>query len=157
MAIKSRETTGTFGAIVAAGVGVGAAVGAGVGGGVALGVGVGRGAAVGAGVEGAAVGAGVGAGGAAVGAGVGAGVASGSSSPPHATRKIRSAPISRIGMANLGHTRTFEDMGTSRGLMAARLTLGYWSVKLTIRLCLIIPAIADLLLMCHKCEGSESV
>lgn len=118
MAIKSRETTGTFGAIVAAGVGVGTAVGAGVGGGVGLGVAVGRGAAVGAGVEGTTVGAGVGAGvdgGAAVGAGVGAGVVSGSSSPPHATTKIRRAPMSSMGMANLRDIRALEDMATSRG------------------------------------------
>ncbi len=160
MATKSREATGTLGAIVAAGVGVGAAVGAGVGGAVGLGVAVGLGAAVGAGVEGAAVGAGVAAGvagGAAVGACVGAGVASGSSSPPQATTKIRRAPISSMGMANLGDKRTFKDMGTSRGLMAARLTLGYWSVKLTIRLCIMIPEITYILLIRLFLDAIDSV
>jgi hypothetical protein len=103
----NRGSTGTFGAIVAVGVGLGVAVGVGcgVGRGVdrAVAAGVGRGVgviagvagiAVGvmAGVDGIAVGAG---GGAAVGAGVGAAVSSGSSSPPQAriTRlRSRSAP-----------------------------------------------------------------
>ena len=40
-------------------------------------------------------------------------------------------------MANLGDKRTFKDMGTSRDLMAARLTLGYLGVKFTVRLCVI--------------------
>ena len=88
-----RGETGTFGAIVAVGVGVGVAVGRGVGRAVATGVG--RGVAVIAGVAGMAVGAGVMAGvaGIAVGAGGGAVVATGvdgagsgvSSSPPQAT------------------------------------------------------------------------
>ena len=83
-----RGETGTFGAIVAVGVGVGVAVGRGVGRAVAAGVG--RGVAVIAGVAGMAVGAGVmagiavGAGGAVVAAGVD-GAGSGVSSPPQAT------------------------------------------------------------------------
>ena len=44
-------------------------------------------------------------------------------------------------MANLGDKKAFADMGTSKGLMAARLSLGYWGVKLTIRLCVMIQEI----------------
>ena len=87
-----RGETGTFGAIVAVGVGVGVAVGRGVGRAVATGVG--RGVAVIAGVAGMAVGAGVmagvagiavGAGGAVVAAGVDGAGSGVSSSPPQAT------------------------------------------------------------------------
>lgn len=65
--------------------------------------------------------------------------------------------MSSIGMANLGDKRALEDMGTSRGLMAARLTLGYLGVKLTIRLCVMIVKIADILFISLYFYISDSV